>query len=141
MKTPGMTRRSRPALALVGALVLASCSDEVTGPSDLEGGAWRLETMELSGGSAFEPEDPGRFTIQFNTDGTVGVQADCNQCGGSYNLSGDTLTVGPLICTLIACPTPRGQEFASIIDGTTSIDVDDDEIEIESSEGTLVLTR
>lgn len=128
-------------LAFFACALAVACSDEVTGPSDLEGGAWRLETMEVSGGAAFEPEDPGRFTIQFNADGTVAVQADCNQCGGSYSLSGETLTVGPLACTLIACPTPRGQEFASIIDGASSIDVDDDEMEIESSEGTLVLTR
>jgi heat shock protein HslJ len=126
---------------IAGALVHAACSDDVTGPSDIVGGAWRLESMELNGADAFVPSDPSRFTVVFNTDGTLGVTADCNQCGGSYTLTGGNMTAGPLACTLIACPTNRGQEFASIIDGTSSLELDDDELEIEGSEGTLVLTR
>ena len=49
--------------------------------------------------------------------------------------------LGPLICTLVACPQPEGQQFAGIMDGTSQLDKDGDELEIESSEGTLVLTR
>lgn len=128
------------ALALAGALGLVSCSDGVTGPSDLQGGAWRLESMETEGGR-FVPDDPGLFTVEFGADGALGVRADCNQCGGSYTLNGDTLTVSPLTCTLVACPTPRGQQFAALLEGTTSVESDDGKLEIESSEGELVLTR
>lgn len=142
MSTRITTGRFAPALFLFAcALGAAGCSDEVTGPSDLEGGVWRLESMEIEGGAAFAPEDPSRFTVEFNPDGTIGVRADCNQCGGSYTLSGDRLTVGPLACTLVACPTNRGQEFATLLDGTTSVDADDDELEIESSRGSLAFTR
>jgi heat shock protein HslJ len=135
--------RSLRAVLIVigGALPLVSCSDEVTGPSDLVGGEWKLESMERVGASRFVPEDPTRFTVEFKADGTIGVRADCNQCGGTYTLSDGTLNVGPLACTLIACPRPEGGQFASLIDGTTSVDKDEDELEIESSEGTLVLTR
>lgn len=128
-------------ILFAGALVHAACSDEVTGPSDLVGGAWKLESMELDDADAFVPVDPSRFTVEFNADGTLGVTADCNQCGGSYKLNGGNMTVGPLVCTLVACPTNRGQEFASLIDGTTSLELEDGELEIESSDGTLVLTR
>jgi heat shock protein HslJ len=142
MSNRSTIRRSAPPLFLFTcALVLAACSDEVTGPSDIVGGAWRLESMDLDGADAFVPADPSRFTVEFNEDGTLGVTADCNQCGGSYTLTDGNMTAGPLACTLIACPTNRGQEFASIIDGTSSLDLEDDELEIESSEGTLVLTR
>lgn len=134
-------RFARLLVVFAGALVHAACSDEVTGPSDLVGGPWRLESMVLEDAAAFVPEDPSRFTVEFNADGTLGVTADCNQCGGSYTLNGGNLTAGPLVCTLVACPTNRGQEFATLIDGTTSLDLDGDELEIESSEGTLVLTR
>ena len=133
-------RFSGPALAVACALGLASCSDGVTGPSDIQGGPWRLESMETEGGM-FKPPDPAQFTVEFNADGTLGVRADCNQCGGTYTLSGDRLTVGPLVCTLIACPTGRGQEFAALLEGTTSVDADRNELELESPDGTLNLTR
>ena len=129
------------ALALFGVLMLAACSESVMGPSDLQGGAWRLASMETETGGRFVPDDPSRFTVEFNADGTVGVRADCNGCGGSYTLNGDDLTVGPLVCTLIACETGRGQEFASLIDGTASVEREGRELEIESPDGELVLTR
>jgi heat shock protein HslJ len=97
--------------------------------------------MRTEAGGTFAPSDPSRFTIEFKTDGTIGVRADCNQCGGSYSVSGDTLTVGPLVCTLIACPTGEGQQFAALLDGSTEVDADGDELEIESADGTLELTR
>jgi heat shock protein HslJ len=134
-------RFARVLILFAGALVHAACSDEVTGPSDLVGGAWRLESMELDDADAFVPTDPSRFTVEFNADGSLGVRADCNQCGGTYTLSNGRMTVGPLFCTLVACPTNRGQEFASLIQGTTSLELEDGELEIESSTGTLVLTR
>jgi heat shock protein HslJ len=140
-----MTHRERARFAggalVVGcALGLGSCGEGVTGPSALQGTPWQLESMEIAGGT-FEPDDPSRFTVEFDADGTIGIRADCNQCGGTYVLNGDRLTAGPLACTLVACPTPRGQQFAGLLDGTSSVDIDDDELEIESSEGKLVLTR
>ena len=79
--------------------------------------------------------------LYLGADGTLGVRADCNQCGGSYTLRDGRMTVGPLACTLIACPTNRGQEFASLLQGTTSLELEEGELEIESPDGTLVLTR
>lgn len=134
-------RFARVLIVFVCALVPVACSDAVTGPSDLEGGPWRLQSMELDGADAFTPEDRSRFTVEFGADGSLGVRADCNQCGGSYTLSGGKMTVGPLACTLIACPTNRGQEFASLLQGATEVELEDGELEIESPGGTLELTR
>lgn len=137
-----MNRLRRGLIVLGAALPLLSCSDDVTGPSDLVGGVWKLESMEPAGAARFVPDNPDRFTVEFQADGRIGVVADCNQCGGTYSVSEGTLTVPPLACTLILCPTPQGGQFASLIDGTASIDRDgDDRLEIESSEGELVLRR
>ena len=113
----------------------------MTGPSDLQGGEWRLQTMRTETGGTFEPEDPSRFTVEFQADGQIRVRADCNGCGGSYTMNGEQLTVGPMVCTLIACSTTRGQEFASLLEGTTEVDADGNELEIESPDGTLELIR
>jgi heat shock protein HslJ len=130
------------AVAAAG-LPLVSCTDGVTGPSDLMGGVWKLQSMQLTGASSsFVPDDPDRFTVEFKSDGLVGVVADCNSCGGSYSVSGDQLSVPQMACTLALCATAQGGEFASIIDGTSTLDKDgEDTLEIVSSEGRLTLKR
>jgi len=128
--------------ALAGVLPLLSCSEGVTGPSDLVGGAWRLQSMQLVGGEVFVPDDPSRFTITFEADDHITVVADCNRCGGSYALSGVTLTVPAMACTLAACPTPRGEEFAALVDGSSTLAADAlGRLSIESPEGRLLLVR
>jgi heat shock protein HslJ len=128
-------------LVVAAVLPLLSCSNDVTSPSELQG-AWRLRSMTITGGAAFEPDDPGRFTIEFHPDGRIGVVADCNQCGGSFSLEDDDLTVTPMACTLVACPTPRGEQFLSLIQGRSEVDTDGEaELEIESDRGSLELTR
>lgn len=128
--------------ALTG-LPLLSCSEGMTGPSDLMGGEWRLQSMRLTSAAAsFVPDDPSRFTVEFEADGAIGVRADCNSCGGSYSLRGSQLTVPGMACTLALCATPSGGEFANLIDGTSTLTlVDDDTLEVLSPEGRAILVR
>jgi heat shock protein HslJ len=126
---------------LAGALPMLACSNGVTGPSTLAG-VWKLQSMERPGAAPFVPEDPERYTVVFLDNGRVGVTADCNQCGGTYSLSDESLSVSPLACTLILCPTPHGGEFASLIDGRSSLESDArGELAIQSSKGRLILRR
>ncbi|MBK8988343.1 MAG: META domain-containing protein [Chloroflexi bacterium] len=48
--------------------------------------------------------DPGRYTIRFNADGTAGIKADCNTVRATYTTdqSSIAITLGPT--TLVACP-------------------------------------
>jgi heat shock protein HslJ len=131
------------ALVSLAALPVLSCSDGVTGPSDLAGGVWRLQSMRLSGAaSSFVPDDPARFTVEFKADGQIGVRADCNSCGGMFSLSGVQLSVPSMACTLALCATPNGGEFANLIDGDSVVArTGDRTLEIASPEGRLTLTR
>ena len=135
-------RFGKPALVLCFAVGLVSCGNNVIAPSALQGSAWRLRSMEFGGGAPFVPADPGQFTMTFEGDGRIGLRADCNQCVCSYTLNRERLMCQSLVCTLAACATNRGQEFARIIDGTSHVEIEDGgELEIDSSRGTLVLTR
>ena len=139
----GVVRAFRAgAAAVLAALPLVGCSDAVTGPSDVVGGAWKLESMHVSGASTFVPSDPSRFTVDFKDNGTIGVRADCNVCGGTYTMNEDRLTVPALTCTLALCATPRGEEFAGLVEGTSTLGKDgDDTLTFSSPDGTMTLTR
>ena len=137
--------RALPAAALAAllGLPLISCSEGVKGASDVVGGVWRLSSMRLAGASSsFVPDDASRFTVEFKADGTIGVRADCNSCGGSYALSGDRLTVPGMACTLALCATPQGGEFANLIEGVSTLGKDGETtLELASPDGTITLVR
>jgi heat shock protein HslJ len=64
--------------------------------------AWQGTTMKDYNNQT--PTDPAKYTVKFNQDSTVDIQADCNSAAGSYKLEGTalTITVGPM--TMAACP-------------------------------------
>jgi heat shock protein HslJ len=68
------------------------------------GTVWRWEGTTLTDGSRILANDPSRYTIQFVSDGTINVKADCNQVKGVYNLKGSSLTITLGPSTLVACP-------------------------------------
>jgi heat shock protein HslJ len=122
-------------------LVLTSCEDSLTNPSDL-GGEWRLEALRAPDGTQITPPDSGRFTVQFEADGQVLARADCNGCGGRYTLDDDTVVVSQLACTLIGCPNPPfDQQYLAVLVGASSFDLEDGKLILESSRGTLRFTR
>lgn len=85
--------------------------------AELLGETWQWvglrETMPA--GQAVIP-DPENYTLTFNEDGTVSIQADCNAAMGSYELSGDllTITLGPT--TLAECgPESSYSQFLALL--------------------------
>jgi heat shock protein HslJ len=134
-------RAARCAAAVAAVVVLASCEDGVTHPSDL-GGEWRLASLRLAGGAEISPPATGQFTLRLEADGQAFVRADCNGCGGRYVLGGGTVTLSQMACTLIACPNaPFDTQYLGLLDGTTSFDLQGDVLTITSSRGTLRFRR
>jgi heat shock protein HslJ len=48
--------------------------------------------------------DPSRYTILFNADGTANIKADCNNVGASYTLEDSNISISLGPSTLAACP-------------------------------------
>ena len=129
------------AVSVITLLMLTSCEDTVTRPSDLAG-EWRLEELRPPNGSPLTPPASGRFTVQFEADGRVSARADCNGCGGSYTLDDDTVVVSQMACTLIACPNaPFDQQYLAVLVGASELELEDGRLILESSRGTLRFTR
>ena len=58
--------------------------------------------------------DPTRYTITFNTDGTAAIKADCNNVVASYTTDGSALSIVPGPTTLAACPEDSlGDQFVA----------------------------
>ena len=85
--------------------ILAAVDAETQPPSaanDLAGTSWQL--VSLGPVSATMPvvgESP--ITLQFNDDGQMAGQGGCNSYGGAYAVQDDSLQLGEINSTLIAC--------------------------------------
>jgi para-nitrobenzyl esterase len=76
----------------------------VADPAALPGSRWRLVRLESGDGTAAVPADPSRYTLEFDADGALSGQADCNRIRGRWTASGVSMTLGPFAMTRAMCP-------------------------------------
>jgi heat shock protein HslJ len=85
--------------------LLAGCCRIPASP--LEGTTWQLSS----------PGDPAApVTVRF-VSGRASGFSGCNRFNGGFKRDGDTLTVGPLAGTMMACPDPRMAAEKAFLDG------------------------
>lgn len=85
---------------------------------ELTGTVWLWEQTLMGNGDKFVPDSPANYTVQFMPDGTVAVQADCNQVGGTYTLDGNAITIALGPSTMAACPEGSlGDQFVANLGG------------------------
>lgn len=89
----------------------------------------------------FDVETPEAYLLQFNSDDTVNIVADCNNANGSYTADGSSLTVdiGPM--TRAACPPEsRSDQFVTYLGSTASYFFEDGNLYIDlmADGGTMV---
>ena len=69
----------------------------------LTGTVWEWEKFESSDDSVVTVDDPTKYTLLLNTDGTVNIKADCNVAVGSYTMQDSSLRFSPIATTLAYC--------------------------------------
>jgi len=79
-------------------------SSEGAGSGELTGTSWQWVQSVYEGDMVVLANDPTRYTITFNDDGSVQAQIDCNQGRGTYTVDGSNLTFGAITSTRMACP-------------------------------------
>jgi heat shock protein HslJ len=123
---------------VVLAMLSAACGDSPTAPSDLLGVSWRLVAIEPPTGSSTVVSSPERYTIEFLEDSRVSVRADCNVCSGTYALSGDTLSLGPLACTRAFCGTESlDTPYTQALSSPLSAERDQTQLTLRGPQATL----
>lgn len=76
-----------------------------TNASVLIGPIWKWTQTQYTNGTNQVVPDPNQYTLQFNPDGSVQVQADCNNGSGVYTAgTNNSLTIQIAAMTRVACP-------------------------------------
>jgi heat shock protein HslJ len=84
--------------------MFAGCSSSDNDAPDALFTIWQLQEFILDNGTTTPVDDPAKYTVEFKTDGTAAIRADCNNCSGSFTADDKDLRFGPMACTLAACP-------------------------------------
>jgi heat shock protein HslJ len=140
--------------ALLGVLLLAACaapSAEQPAPTGAAGGATEPAAEGLAGTSWALSDLDGNppvaeATLQFDAEGRLAGTTGCNQYSGGYSAEGDTLAVGELISTKMACTAAGVMEqetrFLGALGQAASYSIAGDTLTIEGASGArLVFTR
>lgn len=125
-------------LVILLAGLAAGCGDNPLRPSDLKEVTWKLETIERAGVPMITVANPDQYTLRLGNDGRLSVRADCNQCGGTYSLEGDTLKVGNLACTLVGCPSGSlDSAYGAALGGSSTLAISDSQLILQNGGVTL----
>ena len=143
---------------VVAALLTTGCAGSATAPTSPDNqspsssspaltagqlaGTWNLQSAQPEGAAAEATPAGASYTLTF-ADGRLSTRADCNLCGGTYVLSGQTLTAGPaLACTRAACPTMAFESTDTrLLSGDSTVTLTDGTLVLSSARGVLRFTR
>jgi len=107
VKQRSTARRYHSLLALGLALLPAATA---AGAAELAGSEWRPVRIGASDLAA----DTKAF-VQFRSGGELVGQGGCNRFFGRYKIEGETIEIGPIGATRMACPEPVMAEEASFL--------------------------
>jgi heat shock protein HslJ len=110
--------------------------------SRLTGHPWLLYSIRQDSGRT-KISNPENYTVAFHDDGSVGVKADCNTCGGTYseNPGASLLSISSLACTKMGCGSDsKGDLFAAILGNVSRYSIKSDTLYCYVAADTLVFT-
>ena len=114
------------------AILLVACGG--TSGNPLNGTTWELYSI-----GKYSPITGSKTTIRFE-DGQVSGLGGCNQYGGEYKSSGQTLSFSMLHMTEMACMSPEGimdqeQLFLQYLGDARSFEIVNGQLQISGSDG------
>lgn len=142
-------------LVLLVAALTAACTSTTTAPTAVQNspsaaayvaaqleGTWTLAYIQPAGEEKQTRPSSATYTLSF-ADGRLSTRVDCNQCAGTFSVSGNTLTAGPnLACTRAACATMAFESaYTAILSGASETIVTNSTLTLTSPRGTLQFVR
>ncbi len=130
-------------LGLAGAAMLALAACSAVGESaSLEGTLWALESYQNADGETVDAVPNSGARAEFKN-GEVSGASGCNRFFGAYEVDGNSISIGPLGSTLMACPPPlMDQEFGFMtsLQSAASYEISGDTLTMSNEDGEVVVT-
>lgn len=126
-------------LLLTGGTVALSFLAEQ--PLPLVGTAWTLNAV-ASGGAVSSVIAGTEATVSFGEDGSVTGSGGCNRYGGTYTVDGDTITIGDVTSTQMACSGAIGQQEQAFFAGLSeaaSFTIEGASLTVYDAQGAMLL--
>ena len=95
-------------ILITTALLLTSFMLSAQAPQNnlLQGTSWQLVAIHSANNSVFEPRNPGDYVLRFRSEGRLQIEADCNQAGASWSVTGGEIELSGLVTTRKLCVGP-----------------------------------
>lgn len=118
-------------------------STEGTTDGMLQGVRWVLVSY-LSGGQTVDALEGVEAWVEFAGAGRLGGMGSCNQFFGEYTVDGNSLTVGEIGSTLMACDPPeimqQESDFHAALQSAATYAIADGQLTIANAEGETAAT-
>jgi heat shock protein HslJ len=78
---------------------------------------WRWVRATYNDGRQIVPRQSNRFTLEFADNGVFRATTDCNSMSGSYTVTKNTISFGPIASTEMYCEGSQETDFAALLEG------------------------
>ena len=114
--------------------ILVACGSSSTSGGSLTGVTWQLTNAKFDGQSTSNTiSQPDLYTIEFQTNGTANIKADCNTANFGYSINGNQLTITSGPTTLAYCGSDSlSQPYLQALVHATSYTLQGDTLTINS---------
>lgn len=106
-------------------------------------GSWTV-TSYYSGDAIRGVLEDGTLTADFADDGTLSGNAGCNNYNGPYDIDGESISIGPLAGTKMACASDelskQEADYLAALELATSFAVTGDQLDLFRDGGTIAAT-
>jgi len=124
-------------LLVIVMILSAACAPSA--PDVKLDGAWGL----VAYGDAANPTPalPGVDTLLEFKAGQLNGNVGCNGFGGDYTLKGNSITVGPIMSTMMYCEQTMAQEqgVLAVLQGTLTMELEGDLLTLTTEAGQVVI--
>lgn len=109
-------------------------------PLSLAGPVWQLLAYNNGKQAVVSALAGTQLTLELREDGTLGGYDGCNRYMSGYTLAGDTLTIGPIATTRMACRGPAGAAeqaaaYAAALGTVTGFRIEGEALTLLTGEG------